>query len=50
VRLLDDAALRERLAAEGLETAQRFSHIEEARRHIALYEQWVAEKRRPHRG
>jgi len=50
VRLLDDTALRERLAAEGLETAQRFSHIEEARRHIALYERWVAEKRRPHRG
>ncbi len=45
LRLIDDTALRERLAAAGLATAQRFSHIDEARRHIALYEQWVKEKR-----
>jgi glycosyltransferase involved in cell wall biosynthesis len=37
-----DQALRTRLARAGLETARRFDHREEGRRHLALYRAWIA--------
>jgi len=51
LRLLDDSKLRERMIGAGLDTVQRFCHMDEAQRHLALYERWVAEKRlaRAHR-
>lgn len=45
LRLLDDSMLRDRLIGAGLETVRRFCHIDEAQRHLALYERWVAGKR-----
>ncbi len=47
LRLIDDPKLYGRLAENGLKTAQRFSHIDEARLHLELYESWISEKRRP---
>jgi GT2 family glycosyltransferase/glycosyltransferase involved in cell wall biosynthesis len=45
LRLIDDPKLYSRLADCGLKTAERFSHIDEGRRHLELYEAWVREKR-----
>lgn len=45
LRVIDDPVLYGRLTAEGIETARRFSHVDEARRHVELYRKWVAEKR-----
>jgi glycosyltransferase involved in cell wall biosynthesis len=49
VRLLDDRALRERLAAEGLRTAARFTIANEVDRHEALLRRWTREARRGRR-
>jgi glycosyltransferase involved in cell wall biosynthesis len=46
LRLIDDPARYRRLAACGVETAARFSHVVEAERHLELYRTWVEEKRR----
>lgn len=45
LRLLGDAQLSARLRAGGHTTAARYSHVEEARRHLELYETWLREKR-----
>jgi glycosyltransferase involved in cell wall biosynthesis len=45
LRLLEDAQLAARLRAGGHTTATRYSHVEEARRHLGLYETWLREKR-----
>jgi glycosyltransferase involved in cell wall biosynthesis len=45
LRLVDDPARYGRLAANGLQTAARFSHVVEAERHIELYRKWVETKR-----
>ena len=44
LRLLGDESMRERFVAVGIETAQRFSHIVEAKRHMECYERWVRER------
>ena len=44
LRLLDDPSLGRRLRHEGRRTAQRFSHVEEARRHLELYREWLGER------
>ena len=50
LRLLNDQPLRERLTGAGLETVKRFCHIDEAKRHLALYQQWIGDKRRSRQG
>lgn len=42
--LLDDPERYGKLRANALATAERFSHIDEARRHLELYTRWVSEK------
>jgi len=49
LRLLDDRALRERLAAEGVRTAARFTIGAEVDRHEALLRRWTEEARRARR-
>lgn len=45
LRLLSDDAWRARLRENGLSTAQRYCHVDEARLHVELYRQWLDEKR-----
>ena len=42
--LVDDPARYGSMRASALATAARFSHIDEARRHLELYTRWVSEK------
>jgi glycosyltransferase involved in cell wall biosynthesis len=44
LRLLGDPVLRDRLRQAGMATAQRFSHVAEAERHLELYRGWLAER------
>ncbi|MBK6425163.1 MAG: asparagine synthase (glutamine-hydrolyzing) [Blastocatellia bacterium] len=44
LELIDDPARYGRLRASALETSERFSHVDEARRHLELYTRWVSEK------
>ena len=50
LRLIDEPNFYSRLAQCGIKTAERFSHVEEASRHLELYAQWVSEKRLARRG
>ncbi|MCK6485026.1 MAG: asparagine synthase (glutamine-hydrolyzing) [Phycisphaerae bacterium] len=45
LRLLSDDGLRTRLRQNGLKTAERYCHVDEARQHVELYRQWLDEKR-----
>jgi asparagine synthase (glutamine-hydrolysing) len=45
LNLLNNPSQLARLRANGLPTAARFSHELEAKRHIALYQDWMHEKR-----
>ena len=44
LRLLNDPALSARLRAGGLATAQEYCHMDEARIHLDMYEQWLERK------
>ncbi|HVQ37956.1 MAG TPA: asparagine synthase (glutamine-hydrolyzing) [Pyrinomonadaceae bacterium] len=45
LRLIDEPRLYGPLAESGRKTAERFSHVDEAQRHLELYQRWVTEKR-----
>ena len=44
LRLLNDPALSARLRKGGLETAQGYCHMDEARIHMEMYEKWLVRK------